>query len=119
MNGADTFTVAEVILGLKNEEAYFRAAASRAYFAVYRRLVSHPRLGGFSPTGKSEDHKDLIEFMKQSTDQVVRACGHRIVPRLRALRNHADYRSSEYTKEQADEALEIASEIIHETFPLS
>ena len=99
-------------------EAGYRAAASRAYIATFQHLRRHSRLKDFNPGKTGEDHRDLIDFLKGSDDGLLRRVGISRLPRLRALRNHADYDLDiPFTKELAEEALDQAEEIVQEWLP--
>jgi uncharacterized protein (UPF0332 family) len=99
-------------------EAGYRAAASRAYIATFQHILGFTRLRGFNPGKTGEDHRDLIDFLKGSDDALLRKVGISRLPRLRALRNHADYELDiPFTKELAQEALDQAEEIVQEWLP--
>jgi hypothetical protein len=56
--------------------------------------------------------------LKRHSDPVVQKVGFNFLPRLRAIRNHADYDlNREFTKALAEEAMERATEIIIELLP--
>lgn len=110
--------VAEELLRGAASEAAYRAAASRAYYAAFQHILSHPRLSDFRRTSSGQDHKLLIQHLKSSADPDLRRLGYDHVPRLRALRNRADYnQTTPFTRKLAEEALERATEIIHDFLP--
>lgn len=118
MKPAEIFEDAERLLQTATEEAQFRAVASRAYIAAFQHTLRHPKLAGFQPSKTGDDHRDLIEHLKRSRDHDLRMVGLRQIPRLRAIRNHADYDLDiAFTRGLADEALERAAEIIYELLP--
>ncbi len=117
MSSEDTLGVAEELLRTARDQAGYRAAASRAYMAAFQHVRDHPR-AGFTAGKTAEDHRDLIEHLKRSSDPQVRRLGYDHLPRLRSLRNQADYdMANEFTRGQAEEAMERATEIIFDYLP--
>lgn len=110
---ATPLDVAENLLAQADGDAGFRAAASRAYYAAFQHILAHPKLTGYQRSRTGEDHRLLIEYLKKSSDPALKKLGISYLPRLRAIRNEADYETSiHFTHEMADEALERATEII-------
>lgn len=100
-------------------ETEYRAVASRAYIGTYQHLLAHPKLAAFKPKGIGEDHRSLIDYLKNSSDQMLKRLGVSRLPRLRALRNHADYElGMPFTRGLAEEALEDAEEIVFDWLPV-
>lgn len=105
--------VARALLETGDTEAEWRAACSRAYFATFQYLINHPKCRRFVRVNGPNDHQLLIEFLKQSSDPVLRRIGLRFLPRLRSLRNLADYElDARFACGLAEEAIELAEEII-------
>lgn len=101
------------LLDAAENETQLRTAASRAYFAAFRDLLEYAKKLGFSETKSGEDHKLLIAFFKANPRDLLRRIGHSRLPRLRKLRNHADYvHDVEFTKGMAVEVVEDAELII-------
>lgn len=110
--------IAEKLLQSAESEDEYRAAASRAYIAAFQHVVSHPKISDFNQTRTGDDHRGLIEFLKKSTDPGIRKLGYQLLPRLRALRNQADYElDMPFTQGFAVEALERATDIIFDFLP--
>lgn len=110
--------LAEKLLADAQSETELRAAANRAYMAAFQHLLAHRCLEAFPATATGADHRLLIKHLKTSAIPTQRTIGIRLLPRLRALRNHADYELKHpFTRGLAEEALDIASEIIHDLLP--
>ena len=119
MHGWRTVEEAKKILASAVNEAGYRSAASRAYIGTFQHIARHPRLREFALSKEGEDHRRLIEHLKKSSDPLLRKIGVSRLPRLRALRNHADYELDiPFTKELAQEAVDDAEEIVKEWLPL-
>lgn len=117
MTPRDVHDEAEHRLRDAKTEAEFRAAASRGYYAAFLHFRDHGKVG-FASANTGADHRDLIEHLKRHADVVVQRIGFSFLPRLRAIRNHADYDlRREFTKALAEEAMERATEIIFELLP--
>ncbi len=113
----DALQIAEDLLSGAENEAKLRAATSRAYMAAFQHLIKHPMVA-FTKTGKGDDHRLLIQHLQKSNDDPLNKIGYRYLPRLRALRNRADYSLDvSFTKGMAEDALERATEIIYELLP--
>lgn len=111
--------VAEELLRGATSEAAYRAATSRAYYAAFQHVLAHPKLQDFRRSSSGEDHKLLIQHLKNSADPDLRRLGYDHIPRMRALRNKADYDTEvPFTRKLAEEALDRASEIIHDFLPV-
>jgi uncharacterized protein (UPF0332 family) len=94
-------------------ETQFRTAASRAYFAAFNWIIEFAKARGFVEQKSSEDHRRLIDFLKSSGSETLRRIGHHRLPRLRKLRNHADYvHDAEFTHGMAEEAVTDAENVI-------
>ncbi len=113
----DALQIAEDLLSGAENEAKLRAATSRAYMAAFQHLIKHPMVA-FAKTGKGDDHRLLIQHLQASNDESLIKIGYCHLPRLRALRNKADYAlDAPFTKGMAEDALERATEIIYELLP--
>lgn len=99
------------------EEASFRAACGRAYyaaFAVARDLLASARI---RITSDGSVHETVIGLLRESADDDIRAAGVEL-HRLRRIRNSADYdvglRSKEaFDRRQTQLALALGAVIIH------
>ncbi|MBT3550312.1 MAG: HEPN domain-containing protein [Rhodospirillaceae bacterium] len=110
--------VAERLFAGAQEESEFRTVASTSYMAAFQHVLNHPRCSEFKITKTGEDHRLLFEYLKLSTDAGMRRLGHNYLTRLRALRNKADYTMDiPFTRGEAEEALERATEVIYEFLP--
>ncbi len=119
MHGWRTVEEAKKILASAVNEAGYRSAASRGYIGTFQHIARHPRLSEFALSKESEDHRRLIEHLKKSSDSLLRKIGVSRLPRLGALRNHADYELViPFTKELAQVAFDDAEEFVMEWLPL-
>jgi uncharacterized protein (UPF0332 family) len=89
----DFLKVAEILhqgaSGAKLEEAMFRVAISRAYYAVFCMARNWKEANGvYAPT--KDSHKFIIELYENSEDEIEQAIGQKL-RRLRHRRNQADY----------------------------
>ncbi len=110
---ATPLEIAETLLADAEGEAGYRAATSRAYYAAFQHLLAHPKLATYQRQHAGSDHRALIEHLKASKDPVLRRIGQRLLPRLRALRNEADYDTCvPFSQGSATDALDYAQEII-------
>lgn len=115
----DLLEDARARLAIANTEVEYRNVTHGVYYAVFHYLMNHPACAAFQPAEDGGDHKRLIEFLKTHPDPRLKAIGFRHIPRLRALRNKADYKIQEtFTKHFAIEALNRVDEIIDELLPL-
>ena len=111
--GADTFDDANWLFESAETESRYRSSASRAYFAVFQHLTNSAAVN-YSSVNTGEDHRRLIDHFKNSAESNLRRLGYNRLPRLRAIRNHADYDlAREFPRAIAQEMLEDASEILH------
>ena len=86
-------------------EVQFRTVASRSYYAVFNGLIPLLDKRGFCPSNRGDVHQQLIEFLKAMPEPVWRTAGHSRLPRLRRLRNRADYlRTTPFMRHHAAEA---------------
>ena len=105
-------------LATASTEVEYRSVTTDVYYAVFHYLMNHPACAAFQPTKDRGVHQQLIDFLKTHQNRKLQIVGRRL-PRLRALRNSADYAISEsFTKHFAIEALERVDEIIDELLPL-
>jgi len=108
----------KILASAVNQEGY-RSAASRAYFGTFQHVARHPKLSEFVLSKQGEDHRNLIDYLPGSPDPLLNRIGLSRLPRLRALRNHADYELDiPFTKELAQEAIDDAEEIVSDWLPL-
>ena len=93
-------------------EVQYRTVASRAYYAVFNLVLPIVDKAGFSPVNTGDVHQQLNSFLKKSSEVSWRTLGYSRLPRLRALRNRADYqRTAAFTREHAAEAAGDALEV--------
>jgi hypothetical protein len=72
----------------ENQEAFFRTAISRAYYAAFCHVRNHEhRQSGFTPRNDGDDHGRLREHLKKGK---MAGIGKRL-QRLREWRNECDY----------------------------
>ena len=83
--------VAERLFREATEESEFRTVASTAYMAAFQHVLNHPKCNDFKKSNTGGDHRLLIQYLKNSSDPGLKKVGYSFLPRLRALRNRADY----------------------------
>lgn len=94
-------------------ETQYRTVASRAYYATYAAIMSFVPSLGFSAGGTGADHGRLARFLAQQANPLLQRIGKFRLPRLRALRNRADYELHlRFTNGHAEEAVRTAEEVI-------
>ncbi len=105
---------AERLVGFEDNEENYRAVASRAYYAAFHAVLNHQADSGeFTRSKSGEDHRALIDHLKRSNNPLMRTLGIRHLPRIRALRNRADYElPAPFSREHANETLEDATEVL-------
>jgi len=100
------------------QEACYRAACGRAYYAAF--VISRDALlgGGFRIPRSGEAHGEVIKLMKSSSNADVRAAGSSL-DQLRVTRQSADYEIGRipvsgmpFTQLRAVAAIGLADEII-------
>jgi uncharacterized protein (UPF0332 family) len=101
------------LLAAAATDTQYRTVASRAYFATFNAVVKIAQRQGFIPRSSGDDHRELIAFLKQSRNSLLNRVGFSRLPRLRALRNRADYDQSQpFPRGLAEEAATTAEETI-------
>ncbi len=91
-----------------------RTVIGRAYYASFHFLRGHPCSKEFDAPRTSSVHKALMRHLAQDDNPNVVHCA-RLLGRLRAVRNLADYTLDQSVSQQmVVEALEDAGEIIEE-----
>jgi hypothetical protein len=101
------------LLAAAGTEVQYRTVASRAYFAAFVVAIDVATRRGFTPTQTGADHQNLIAFFKKASNSLLNRIGHHRLPRLRSLRNKADYdRGTPFPQGMAREAVETAEETI-------
>src|SRR5271155_2760468 len=99
------------LLAAATTDTQYRTVASRAYFATFNAVVAIAQRQGFIPTSSGDDHRDLIAFLKQSRNSLLSRVGFSRLPRLRAIRNRADYDQGQpFPRGLAEEAATTAEE---------
>lgn len=102
------------LLAAAKTETQYRTVASRAYFAAFNGAISVASRHGFVRRSSGDDHRDLIAFLKSSPSSLIRRIGHHRLPRLRAIRNWADYdQNQQFSHGMATEAAATAEEILN------
>lgn len=110
---SELFADARKKVATASTEAEYRNATHCVYYAVFYYIAHHSAYAGFRLDGDGGDHRRLIAFLKDQTNTTLRTIGYRHLPRLRALRNRADYSIEKtFSRSFAQEALERAEEII-------
>ena len=95
------------------EETQYRTVASRAYFAAYNAVMRLAKLRGFEAEESADDHRRVISYLKLQNNDLIRRIGFTRLPRLRTLRNRADYvLDVRFERGLAEEAVETARQII-------
>jgi uncharacterized protein (UPF0332 family) len=101
------------LLAAANSEAQYRTVASRAYYAAFAEVITLAGPLGFVPTGSGADHSRLAQFLAGHTNPLLQRIGRYRLPRLRKLRNRADYDLQvSFTRGLAEEAARTAEEVI-------
>ena len=89
----DFLKVAEILhegaSGAKLEEAMFRIAISRAYYAAFC-MCRNWKEDDSEPIPAKDSHKFIIELYENSEDDIEKSIGQKL-RRLRHRRNEADY----------------------------
>src|ERR1700730_8758755 len=101
------------LLAVASSETQSGTVASRAYFAPLNVVIAVAKKRGFVPKAAGDDHQALISFLKGSTNDLLRRIGFSRLPRLRAIRNRADYDQDQpFSRGLAEEAAKTAEELI-------
>jgi uncharacterized protein (UPF0332 family) len=101
------------LLAAAASDTQYRTVASRAYFAAFNQIIRLAQQQGFVPRSSGDDHRDLIAFLKRSRSSFLNRIGHSRLPRLRAIRNRADYDQGQpFPRGLAEEAVKTAEEMI-------
>lgn len=112
---SDYIDIARFLLanvGVINEEAAYRSAISRAYYAAFCHAKYFAKDNfGFEPSDSAEDHRDLKDHFQRSGKNDV----FRKLQRLRQWRNSSDYDDPSYDANElnARQAILQAEEVIH------
>ena len=95
-------------------EARRRTVLSRSYYAALHYLWAHPCAAEFSRQKERSIHRDLVQYLAQSSNRSVVHCAQLLI-RLRGRRELADYHLGDtITAAMAEESIEDAGEIIEE-----
>ena len=99
-------------------ETNFRTVASRSYYARYNCCMAFARAKGFKPNRTPNDHTALADYLRtrnhhqKDANLLHRRIGSSRLPRLRKLRNLADYeQDTRFTRANAQEAIDLLNEI--------
>ena len=120
MADPNALDIAGELRGRATNHHGYRAAISRAYYAAFQHVRDHPtvRAAGFAPDRGPRVHSDLIAFLRRSGERHLKQVGRDYLDALRKSRNHADYDLHwPVTPAMADEALDLAADVIHELLP--
>lgn len=94
-------------------ETQFRTVASRAYYAAYASVMGAASSLGFAATATGRDHGRLAQFLSGHPNPLLQRIGKYRLPRLRKIRNRADYELQiAFTRGLAEDAVRTAEEII-------
>ena len=94
-----------------NQEASFRSAVSRAYYAAFCHARNRARdLDGFSPKGTGDDHQRVRKHFKCQGKESIAST----LDDLRQWRNHCDYDDKSDDATLSKKAIAGADEIINE-----
>jgi uncharacterized protein (UPF0332 family) len=101
------------LLAIASSETQYRTIASRAYYAVFAEVIALAQLLGFVPTGSGADHGLVARFLLGRANPLLQRIGRHRLPRLRQLRNRADYDlHTIFSRGLAEEAARTAEEVI-------
>jgi hypothetical protein len=96
-----------------NTETQFRTVASRSYYAAYASIMPIAASLGFVATTTGRDHSLVAQFLSAHSNPLLRRIGKDRLPRLRKIRNRADYElQTGFTRGLAEEALRTAEEVV-------
>lgn len=73
-----------------HEEAAFRGACGRAYYAAFGVARSLLVAAGFTVSSTGDAHREVVDWLKRSTDKDVMQCGSAL-GQLQSIRKSADY----------------------------
>jgi uncharacterized protein (UPF0332 family) len=77
------------------DEASYRTAASRAYYAAYHKALSLAKREGYISSHSGDDHQQVqLHFSRAKSNEKIRRSIGENLDRLRDLRHKADYRDS-------------------------
>jgi uncharacterized protein (UPF0332 family) len=103
---------ARALLAAAGEETQYRTVASRAYYAAYNNVRAFAEPLGFVPVKTGEDHRSLVEFLKNSNKDLLTRIGVRLV-RLPRIRVQADYEpSASFSRGLAEDAVRDMEQIM-------
>ena len=115
---SDFLVVADVLTqdasDLPYNEAFYRIAISRAYYAAFCTMRNFLRdKGELLPSDKGDVHNEIIDWLRKSNDSERKTMGNRL-NQLRAARNSADYEDVFYgiPKTVAEQTIQSAKRII-------
>lgn len=96
-----------------SSEPEFRNAVHCIYYAVFHVVLEHPFCIDFDRGDDGTVHRRLITYLKIHHDETLRKIAFRHLPRLRKLRNDADYAlKTSFTRGDLQETLERANEVV-------
>lgn len=82
-------TIAEK-LAQADDEASFRSAINRAYYAAFQLSMEYAKTRGFIRNRDGTDHSRIVDQMKSYRETYIKEAG-RALERLQVNRNKADY----------------------------
>jgi uncharacterized protein (UPF0332 family) len=92
------------------EEACFRAAASRAYYAAFHAARTTIERENDMTFGRDRIHREVLQRLQERVDRDSAA---RALKRLYGKRLHADYNAERrFASRDADLAIEFASDVL-------
>lgn len=106
------------------EQAHFRSAVNRAYYAAFGEARALAERNGFVPRRGRGSHQQVWDFLANSFPAHhghQRAAARRIANdgiALKAMRVAADYRSAEVARANAMQAIALAQQIVRRVVPM-
>lgn len=96
------------------EEASFRSATSRAYYAALHLAAERAQAEGFVPSYSGDDHQGISRYFRQSGADRIRKKIASDLDRMRKSRNQADYdpRLTQTPRAMADLTIKSAEQTI-------
>lgn len=104
--------LAQALAGHPDDEASWRSATSRAYYAAYHRARSRLPEGILGRMRDGQSHAEVWDFFRNASEKIPRSIGIN-GDRLKQMRVNADYRSREQHRQvDAKTAIELACRIV-------
>jgi len=99
---------------LGSEEASYRSATSRAYYAVLHRASELAQAEGYISCGSGDDHQGIARHFRESKNGEIRKKIGSDLDRMRRSRNQADYdqRLSQSPRAMASLTIKTAERLV-------